>query len=260
MPSTVADRFGRWLARDVPASPLVWFRVAFGAIWLVYDVLDLIGSGTAHISDWLSSTPPPGLLVLQLGLIACELSLVTGKPRRGVPAAALFAALLRGIEWRTYLELNDFAYYVVTALILGHVRAEGGLLELPTKASQTPRWPRDVLVFAAAWIYFATALLKANATWLSGRHLFVRLEYLRAALGWPYPDVVNRCAESLGCDGALALAAVVSELTLACLLVLRPRRRLVAPIAIVIHGVGALLTNVWFFGPSLVAQVVLLTD
>jgi hypothetical protein len=260
MLSAAAERFRRWVARDGPASPLIWFRVAFGAIWLVYDLSDLLGSGTAHIYDWLGTTPPTELVLLQLGLIACEVALVTGKPSGLAPAVALVAALLRAVEWHTYLGLNDFAYYAVTALILAHVRAEGGLLCIPSADARTPRWPRDVLVLEAAWIYFATALLKANPTWLSGRHLFVRLEYLRAALDWPYPDVVNRCADSLRCDGALAALAVLSELTLACLLVLRPRRRLVAPLAIVIHGVGALVTNVWFFGPSLVAQVALLTD
>jgi hypothetical protein len=232
MPSTAAERFRSWVAAESSAAPLVRFRVAFGAIWLAYDLTDVLGSGTARIHNWLGTTAPPVLLL---------------------------AALLRAAEWQTYLHLNDFAYYAVTALILAHARAPGGLLGMPLADMRAPRWPRDVLVLEAAWIYFATALMKTNPTWLSGKHLFVRLEYMRA-LGWPYPDVVERCADSLRCDGALAAMGVLAELTLAGLLVLHPRRRLVTPIALGIHVVGALATNVWFFGPSLVAQVALLTD
>jgi hypothetical protein len=260
MLSAAADRFRAWVAADTRAAPLVRFRVAFGVIWGVYDVLDLAGSGTARIHDWIGTTAPAGLVSLQLGLIACELVMVLGGPVGWAPVAALVAVVLRAVEWHTYLELNDFLYYAVTALILAQARGPGGLLRMPAKDALVPRWPRDVLVLQAAWIYFATALLKMNHTWLSGRHLFVRLEYMRAAFGWPYPDVVNRCADSLSCDAALATMGVLAELTLACLLIVRPRRWLVTPLAIGIHLFGALATNVWFFGPSLVAQVAFLTE
>jgi hypothetical protein len=259
MPSTAAERFRSWVAAESSAAPLVRFRVAFGAIWLAYDLTDVLGSGTARIHNWLGTTAPSGLVALQLGLIACEGAMVLGRPASFAPPVLLLATLLRAAEWQTYLHLNDFAYYAVTALILAHARAPGGLLGMPLADMRAPRWPRDVLVLEAAWIYFATALMKTNPTWLSGKHLFVRLEYMRA-LGWPYPDVVERCADSLRCDGALAAMGVLAELTLAGLLVLHPRRRLVTPIALGIHVVGALATNVWFFGPSLVAQVALLTD
>ena len=260
MPSSVADRFRAWASRLEPASTLVRFRMAFGAIWLVYDVIDLLGSGTARITDWLGTTAPSGLVFLQLGLIACELLMVLGEPVAFAAPATLVAALLRGLEWRTYLRLNDFAYYAVTALILGHSGARGGLFRPPAEGSTARRWPRDVLVLQAAWIYFATGLLKLNPSWLSGRHLFVRLEYLHSVLAWPYPGLMNRCAEALPCDAVLAWTGVMGELSLACLLAFHRRRRFALPLAIMIHGFGGLGTNVWFFGPSLVAQIACLTD
>jgi hypothetical protein len=257
MPSAAADRFKAWVAADAPAAPVARFRVAFAAIWLVYDLLDLWTCGTARIDDWLGTGSPPGLVALQAALIACELAVVVGAPARLVPGAMLVAAVLRAIEWNTYLRLNDFAYFAVTALILAHARAPS---REPSRDAVGPRWPRDVLVWQAAWIYFATGLMKLNPTWLSGRHLYVRLEYLRTAFGWHYPEMAIRCADSLPCDAALAWCGVGAELLLAALLVLRPGRRLVAPLVVGIHTFGALATNVWFFGPSLIAQVTLLAD
>jgi hypothetical protein len=254
-----ASRLRVWAQRETAAAPLVRFRVAFASIWLLYDVLDVTLSGTARLHNWAAPSAPLGLVAIQLGLIVGEALMVLGAPGAFVAPATLMAAALRGVEWYAYFPLNDFAYCALTALILAHVSAPGGALRMPASAAQTPRWPRDVLVLQAAWIYFATGALKLNPEWLSGRHLFVRLQYLHEALGWHYPVTVLRCADSLPCDATLAILGVVAELTLAALLVLRPRRRIVAPLAVAIHAFGALATNVWFFGPSLVAQVAFLT-
>ena len=51
----------------------------------------------------------------------------------------------------------------------------------------------------------------------------------------------------------------MAELSLGALLLVRPRRRIVLPLALGIHIFGALMTNVWFFGPSLIAQIAFLT-
>ncbi len=259
MASAAADRFRTWVERDGPARPVAWFRMAFALVWLAYDVLDLWLSGTAHIHNWLRVEAPTGLVGLQVGLIVCELSMVLGEPVGYGAAAPLLAAGLRAAEWTLYLHLNDFAYFTVTALILAQARDTGGLLHLPARTTRVPRWPRDLLVYQAAWTYLATGLMKLNATWLSGRHLFVRLEYVRGVLGWRFPDAMSRCADSLACDAGLAWAGVTAELSLGALLLLRPRRAWVAPLVVGIHTFGALATNVWFFGPSLVAQVTLLT-
>jgi hypothetical protein len=243
MTSPATERFRRWVAAETPSAPLVRFRVAFAAIWLVYDVLDLTLAGTARIHDWPGAGPAGGLPMIQV---------------------ALLAAALRGLEWYAYLQLNDFAYYGVTALILAQTPAVGGVFTLPQSndaggRATVTKWPRDVLVWQAAWMYFATALLKVNPTWLSGRHLYVRFQYLRFAFGWRFPDLMNRCADSLGCDALLAAGGVLGEVTLAVLLFVYPRRRLALPIACGIHIFAAFATNVWFFGPSLIAQVGFLT-
>ncbi len=253
MPSPATERFVAWAHAEGDAAPLVRFRRAFAAIWLVYDLLDLTTCGTARIHDWLGTGSPARLVALQAGLVACEMVMLVGRPANLVATFTIAAAVLRGLEWREFLRLNDFAYFAVIALILAHAETGG------VRRARTPRWPRDVLVWQAAWIYAATGLMKLNPTWLSGRHLFVRLEYLRA-LGWPYPAVVARCADALPCDATLAWLGVGAELALAILLVVRPRRWLVTPLAVGIHAFGALATNVWFFGPSLVAQVALLTS
>lgn len=60
----------------MPARPLLAFRLAFASIWLVYDVLDLAGLSTAHLSDWVAKSAPPELVALQAGLIASQLGLI----------------------------------------------------------------------------------------------------------------------------------------------------------------------------------------
>ena len=259
MSSAAAEAFRRWVREDAPALPIARFRMAFGAIWLAYDILDLAYSGTARIHDWIAAAAPSGLVGLQLGLIACEILMVVGAPLGLVMPATALAAVLRAVEWHEYLRLNDFAYFAVTAVILAHARPRGGLFRRVPPDERIPRWPRDVLVLQAAWIYFATGLMKMNSTWLSGRHLYVRMQYLRTGLGWHFPGVMNRCADSLTCDATLATLGIAGELTLAALLVFRPRRWLVTPLVVGIHTFGAFATNVWFFGPSLIAQVFFLS-
>jgi hypothetical protein len=260
MPSPVADRFRRWALAEAPALPVARFRTAFALVWLLYDVLDLWCLGTARIHNWLATETPPRLLAVLLGLIACEVVMLVGEPLVLVVPATVTAAWIRALEWRDFVRLNDFAYFAVTAIILAHARPTGSLFARRPTTRMVPRWPRDVLVWQAAWIYFATGLMKLNPSWLSGRHLYVRLQYLEHAFGWPFPPPLVWCADTLPCDAALGWIGVLGELTLALLLVFYPRRRVVGPLVVGIHTFGALATNVWFFGPSLIAQVILLTD
>jgi hypothetical protein len=259
-PSAVAERFRGWATAEAPVAALTRFRVAFAAIWLAYDLLDLFTEGTAHCNWWMYPEAPARLILIQLGLIVCEAVMLRGVPAALIRPAILLAFALRAYEWNEYLNLNDFAYYAVTAIILVHAAPVGGLGRIPKSDVLAPAWPKAVLVYEAAWIYFATGMMKVNPVWLSGRHLYVRLEYIRYAFGWPYPGVLTRCADSLPCDSVLAIMGVLGELSLAALLVFYPRRRIVTLVAIGIHGFGAVATNVWFFGPSLIAQIWCLTE
>src|SRR5262249_52087033 len=185
-PREDGSRRASWLERTTPARPLALFRMTFALLWLFYDVLDVALRGTANQISWLRALDgrlPPGLPILQAGLIGCELLLLIGiRPR----AAALSAAAFRAAEaW--IIPLNDFLYYIVTILVLAWVDPEVRPLSFPRKDDMTRAWPKDLLVWQAAWIYFATAFLKLNPQWLSGGHLFVRHHYLASTHGWPYP-------------------------------------------------------------------------
>jgi len=272
MPSAAAktppflSSFEAWVAADTRGLPMVQFRTAFAAVWLVYDFLDLTLHATERLRNWASLEPTLGLAGLQAGLVVCELVMLLGAPLGAVRPAMALAAALRGAEWFFYFRLNDFAYYAVTALLLAHTRATGSVFgaarpasDRPSLPSMIPRWPVDVLLFETAWIYFATGLMKLNDTWLSGRHLWVRLQYLGMAHDWPFPTLFHRCADSLPCDSVMAYMGVGGELTLALLLAARARRLFVVLLALGIHGFGAIGTNVWFFGPSLIAQVFFLS-
>jgi Vitamin K-dependent gamma-carboxylase len=256
-----AERLRAWVAQETASRSTRAFRIVFAAIWLVYDTLDLTGSATAQLADWTATRAPAGLVGTQAALVVCEMALVLLGDRWVLPVGGL-AVILRAIEWSSF-RLNDFAYYMVTMAVVAHTRGPG---LLPTRG-RTPgaaegraaRWPRDVLVWQAGWMYLASGLLKLNPSWLSGGHLLVRFRYL-AALGWPYPTFIRQCTDSLRCDHVLAVAGATAELCLGAVLFLRPSRRIALPLAIAIHGFGALMTNVWFFGASLVAQVGLLAE
>jgi hypothetical protein len=247
MPSTAAERFSAWTRAEIPGEGVRRFRVAFASIWLAYDALDLALGGTAS-TYWIAGRSAPGLAEVQLGLVASELGLLWG---RGARAFALAAFALRALEAWRFFRLNDFLYFSATALILSQCR-------LGRKGARELAWPRDVLLWQAAWIYFATALLKTSSAWLSGGHLFVRQQYMAAAYGWPYPAFYRAWFSTLGGNAALAWLGLAGEFSLAALLVLRAPKRLVVAVAIALHGFAAVALNVWFFGASMIAQLALL--
>jgi uncharacterized membrane protein YphA (DoxX/SURF4 family) len=253
MLSTAREALRAWVARDEPALRLSRFRQAFALIWLSYDVLDLSFSGTAFCADWLGALtlgPPRGLMVVQAGLAACELALLLGF---AIPLAALGAVALRAYQAFTYFQLNDFFYYTVIATFLVFSAPEG---ERGAPA-RVPSWVRETLVWQTGWIYVATALLKMNPAFLSGGHFLVRHGYLVQA-GWPYPAFLRPWLESLAVNQALSVLTVLAELGLGLLLLLGRGRRLAIALVLGIHVFAALAVNVWFFGASMIAQVVLL--
>ncbi len=244
MPLNAADRFRGWCAREEDAKALHFFRRAFALLWLVYDLLDLACGGTA--AGGFVWPVDHGLPALQLALIAAQLLLAFDVR----PALLCFACFVfRALESWLYLSLNDFYYYAVTMLILSQVEARPG--------GRTLAWPRDLLLLQAGWIYFATALLKLNPEWLSGGHLYVRLQYLALVFDWPFPAFVRDWTASLSHDALLAYAGVAMEFLLAVLLFTKAPRRILLPVSIALHLFAALFVNVWFFGFAMVLQVAL---
>jgi uncharacterized membrane protein YphA (DoxX/SURF4 family) len=241
LPLKVLDDLRRWVAAEAADAAALRFRRLFALIWLTHDVCDLLGRGTASQSDPLAPGRPPLLTIMQLGLIAAELGMVLGRP--SAPLFSLLAVMLR-IFQAAFYPLNDFFYFVVIGLLL--------------LVPGNPHWRRQVLVWQTAWIYLATGLLKLNDQWLSGGHLFVRFGYLWQAAGWPHPPALERCVASLSCTSMLAVGAVLAELALGILLLVGRGRRPAIALAVGVHLFAALALNVWFFGASMVAQVVLL--
>jgi hypothetical protein len=255
MPSTVLERARRWFDRDIDDPGLLWFRSAFGAVWLAYDLCDLLCAGTAICSYWPSGVfgAPDSLQLLQLGLVACEVAMIRGSHALVAP---LLAAALRAMEACWFLRLNDFYYFIVVALLLSQVPAGSGWRR--PSAARLPGWVRDALRWQTAWIYLATGTLKLNTAWLSGGHLHVRHAYLADVVRWPYPRALVPWLTHLPVDAALAGVAAVSEITLGVLVAAGRPAAAILVLAAGIHAYGALGTNVWFFGASMVAQVALL--
>lgn len=255
MPSTVLDRIRRWFDHDIDDPGLLRFRSAFGLVWLAYDLCDLLCAGTAICSYWPNGVfgAPYALQLLQLGLVACEVAMIRGSYALAAP---LLAAGLRALEACWFLRLNDFYYFIVVALLLSQVPSGSGWKR--RDAARIPGWVRDALRWQTAWIYLATGTLKLNTAWLSGGHLHVRHAYLAGVARWPYPRALVPWLTHLPVDAGLAWAAAISELTLGALVAAgRPAAAILA-LAAGIHAYGALGTNVWFFGASMVAQVALL--
>jgi hypothetical protein len=263
MYSPARDKLERLLLDPSPAAPLHRFRVAFATIWIARDVLDIIFDGTAGASHWLRAItgPPPLLLALQVGIIACTAAALSPAY---ASAGFLGAAALRAAQAIAFVRLNDLYFAAVVCVLLAAVpwrddrgdRGDRGDDVRPSAA--VPRWMSGALIAQMAVLYLATGLLKLSPAWLSGGHLFVRFAHLDSVSGWPYPDVVRPCLASLSCDAALAWAGVLAELALGALLVARRGRLVAVALAVSIHGFAALMTNVWFFGASMVAAVLIL--
>jgi len=282
MLSTVLERFTRWIDAPDEDDRVRIFRRVFAALWLAYDLTDLAWGMTERSRNWFPHPREGGLVALQLALVASGGMLVLG---RNVWAFGMAAAVARGIEARRFFSLNDFHFASVIYLLLAHseggpfVRqansaiaarppdgpiaadsAESFMAARPGRRAAgraAPKWVRDVLLVQLAWIYLATGVLKLNPDWLGGGHLFVRTQYL-ALVGWPYPEPLARALGHLAVDATLAKLGAVLEIALGLVLLARRGYRLGVGLALGIHGVGTLLTNVWFFSASMIAAVALL--
>jgi hypothetical protein len=255
VPEGVLDRLAplrRWIDAPDPHGGVAAFRRAFAAIWLAYDVDDVVGAATERSCFWLPHPRSSELVVLQLVLVACGLSLVRG---RRVWVAGMVAAAARTAEALAFFSLNDFYFGSVMYLLLAH--SDGGPFARGPRP-ECPRWVRDVLLLQIAWVYAATAVLKLSPDWLDGGHLYVRTQYLAHGPGWPYPALLERALASTAVDAWLAKAAVAGELGLAVVAVARRPYWLGAALAVCIHGFGTLVTNVWFFSATMIAAMVLL--
>ena len=241
MSLTLVERTRGWMSAPAPDDSVARARRAFGMIWLLYDALDMALRGTLIQVDWLFVGRPLSLNLLQLGLVLSELGMVLG--RATAPLFTVMAVVLRVVEVSMF-PLNDYYYFIVI----------GALLAVPGN----PLWRRDVLLVQLAWVYACTALLKLNEQWLSGGHLYVRLGYLWGAEGWPHLPALRACSGSLACTAALAKGAVVGELLLSLLLLLRRGRPLAIALVTGIHLFAALALNVWFFGASMIALVAII--
>lgn len=239
MLSNAAERFRAWCIQSETGGALWRFRFAFTALWLTYDLADLIFHGTASI---LFGSDAHGLFTLQLLLIGAQFLVLANM---GARLACFLCFTLRLAEAKFFFGLNDFYYYCAMMLLLSSVSLEG-----PGQPAKV--WPRSALLAQMAWMYFATALLKLNPDWLSGGHLFVRQAYLAGGQGWPYPGFYTACCLNLGAASALAKLGVLAEFTMAILLTMKRWPRLTLALGFSIHLFAALALNVWFFGASMV--------
>jgi Vitamin K-dependent gamma-carboxylase len=232
--------------RDESGRALLLFRRVFTTVWLVYDLLDLLLHGTASGSWAYPQLGSEKLRLIQIGLILAQTLLLIGI-RPMLFAFVCFA--LRFLQAWYFISLNDFYYYSVVMLVLSQARI--------SQDGKAPAWVRDVLVWQAAWIYFATALLKLNPEWLSGGHLFVRIQYLAGVYEWPYPDFFRAWTSVLSHDAWLSWLGASFELLLAGAIAFRAPRWIPIAGAIALHAFAAFTVNVWFFGPAIISQVAL---
>jgi hypothetical protein len=253
---SAVERFTRWVDAEDTGRRVDAFRVAFAAIWLVYDSLDLVLGTTERSLDWFPHPRDPGLVVVQVVLIATGVMLIWG---RGVWAFGMTAAAARAVEGHVYFPLNDFFLGSVFLLLVAHSTGgpfrEGGARAVDRRR---PKWVHDALLAQLAFIYAATAILKMNPDWLGGGHLFVRTQYLRVNWNWPYPAWLEQGLAIPAFDALLSKLAIVLELGLSGVLLVRGPYWLGVALALAVHVFGAFITNVWFLSFTMVASVVLL--
>ncbi len=254
MPSTVLDRARRWFDHDSDDPGLLWFRSAFGLVWLAYDLCDLLCSGTAICSYWPSGVfgAPYSLQLLQLGLLACEVAMICGSYALIAP---LLAAALRALEAWWFLRLNDFttsSWSRCSSRRSPRLRVEEALCSSPpgvgarrSALADSLDLPRHRDVEAQRSV--AVRRPPPRAPRVPRRRGALAPTRAPSSLADPSPGGRGARLGSGGL-GARAQALVAAGRPAAAILVL----------AAGIHAYGALGTNVWFFGASMVAQVALL--
>ncbi len=235
----------------MPVQSVDRFRKAFFATWLVYDLFDLWTASTATFNwGYLDDAALSRLSWIQFGLILSQGLILFGR----FPRLLTWIAIgLRAWEIQSYLFLNDFMYGCVTMVILAQ------FAQSKDDPNQVTAWPRDVLRYETAWIYFATGMFKLNPVWLSGGHLYVRHKFTQVAQAWPYPEFYSQWLDSLPFHSVMAKFGAGSEILLALFIALRAPWWASLTLASGIHVYAAFGLNVWFFGVSMLAQVAFVT-
>jgi hypothetical protein len=250
----VIERFQKWLMAECDQSGLIYFRRCFAAIWLVYDLIDLTKAEFITNLWFLGITSDAHFVItLQVLVIGFELGLLFGFYPR---ICALGAGLTRAVFAYNF-GLNDFIYFAVICFILTQVDPKS-----------RRAWPRDVLVLQTAWIYFASAILKMNPSFVSGGDLYVRQNYEAAVLPIPYPAFYLGWISDIQHDAYLAYLTIAMELILPVILFswwFFPKRRKILrsvaiAMAVAMHGFAAYALNVFFFGLSLIIQILFITQ
>lgn len=256
--------FRHWIERSLPATHLHRFRVAFALTWLCYDINDWYLRGTwwtmRPVAALVGGVPPTGsILGLHLSLPSVQLLLSfseAGLLLGWLPCGfALLACLARSYQILAFGPLNDFVYHALTSALLAIALFDAAPLLRPRLVQ---KWTLDVMRMQLAFTYLATAFLKLNPSWLSGDHLFVRMEYQAHA---PLPfmsGTLTACVERGWCAAGLAWSGVAAEFLLGSLIAIGKTPKLALACAIVLHGFAALTVSVWFFGASMVFHVAFL--
>jgi hypothetical protein len=258
--TAIESRFDEWINRRIPGRDLMRFRTAFALIWVIYDCIDFATGQTLGFINGMMPGSNAGLLDwIQVALIACGVLVVLGVRARTFLAVGVLMRLAESY----FFPLNDFFYQAVIGSILCALDFDGAR----KNPGSVSAWPRTVLLLQTAWIYFASAILKLNPSFLSGGDLVVRHQHQLAVSLLPYPDFFRSGVSSLTVNQAMAWATVIFELALPVVLLLatmgkRPQkgfRWAVLTLAILIHGYAAFGLNVFFFSASLLAQIYFLS-
>ena len=250
----IQSRFRNWVAETCDQTPLIYFTRVFAAIWLVYDAIDLSQSQILT-NFWFMGAPiqPQLVIASQIGVIVCEVGMLIGFYPRLFALGAVIARAALAVKF----PLNDYSYFCVTALILSQC-----------KFAERKAWPRDILVLQTAWIYFTSAILKMNPSFFRGGDLYVRQNYVAAVLPFPYPSFYRNWIADIHNDALMAGLGIAIELLLAGTLFFWWRltwrrgvfRGLSILLAASVHLYAAYALNVFFFGASILAQVIFMTQ
>ncbi len=109
---------------------------------------------TERARNWFPHPRSPGLVALQIVLVASGVMLFAG---RRVWEAGMVAGAARAAEAFVFFPLNDFFFVSVVCVLLAH--SNGG----PFERARRPRWVHDALLVQLAWIYVATRRSQAES-------------------------------------------------------------------------------------------------
>lgn len=250
----MGERFRSWTTSTIDASRFLLLRKIFTAIWILYDVSDLLLHGATTVGWRLHGSPLiQYYTILQIVLVIFETAIFFSFH----PRLFAFACLLCRGCIASYWPLNDFLFYCIIMLIFSLCK---------TEHQRVSKWPIDVLNAQIAWVYFSTAVLKINPAWMTGGGLYVRIQEAKMFLGRAYPQFIESIFSDLTYLSILARIAIIGELAVSLLLLYclttpnanRYARYLLCFLVCCIHIFAAITVNVLFFGAVMISMVVIL--